>query len=194
MATIVIDPGHGGTQEVGGSSPNNATGPTGLLEKDVTLQVGRRVADILGANGHAVVLTRTKDVNVGLSARARVSMDNDADVFVSIHFNGFNHQAQGTETICDPDHTANSANLCRRVQASLVAATGLADRNADEPNGVKVQPLSVLKRVKHPSRTGCCLTEISFMDVATEEARLKNPAYLESIATAIAGGIRSYLN
>jgi phosphoserine aminotransferase len=32
--TIVIDPGHGGSKTVGGSSPNNATGPTGLLEKE----------------------------------------------------------------------------------------------------------------------------------------------------------------
>ena len=193
MATIVIDPGHGGDHEVGGSSPNNAVGPTGLREKDVTLEVGRRVADLLGAAGHNVVMTRSTDVNVGLSARARISMDNDADVFVSIHLNGFNGQAQGTETICDPDHTQNSANLCRQVQASLVGATQLKDRNADEPNGVTVQPLSVLKRAKHPAKTACCLTEISFMDVASEEARLMTTDYREALATAIARGVENYL-
>jgi N-acetylmuramoyl-L-alanine amidase len=43
--TIVIDPGHGGTTTVGDSSPNNATGPTGLLEKTLTLQVAQRAAE-----------------------------------------------------------------------------------------------------------------------------------------------------
>jgi N-acetylmuramoyl-L-alanine amidase len=44
MATIVIDPGHGGTTAVGGSSPNNARGPGGTPEKTFTLDVGRRLA------------------------------------------------------------------------------------------------------------------------------------------------------
>ncbi|MFL6331777.1 MAG: N-acetylmuramoyl-L-alanine amidase, partial [Pyrinomonadaceae bacterium] len=44
---VVLDPGHGGETAVGGSSPNNATGPNKLLEKNLTLDLARRVQKIL---------------------------------------------------------------------------------------------------------------------------------------------------
>src|SRR5690348_8206938 len=91
-STIVIDPGHGGSARVGGSSPNNATGPNGLLEKDLTLDLGRRVAALLG-NRANVILTRTTDANLSLADRARVAHDADADVFLSVHLNGYNDAA-----------------------------------------------------------------------------------------------------
>ena len=86
--TVVIDPGHGGTAKAGGSSPNNATGPNGLLEKDLTLDIGRRVATLLGPRAN-VILTRTGDENRSLSDRARVAHDANAAVFLSIHLNGW---------------------------------------------------------------------------------------------------------
>src|SRR3954468_10853030 len=87
--TVVIDPGHGGAAPVGGSSPNNATGPNGLLEKDLTLDLGRRVSTLLAPRA-TVILTRTTDVNLSLADRAKVAHDANADVFLSIHLNGFN--------------------------------------------------------------------------------------------------------
>jgi N-acetylmuramoyl-L-alanine amidase len=60
MPLAVIDPGHGGTQRVGGSSPNNAKGPTGLLEKTVTLQLGLEARTALAATGVSVLLTRDR--------------------------------------------------------------------------------------------------------------------------------------
>src|SRR5436190_22064750 len=86
--TVVIDPGHGGAVRVGGSSPNSATAPNGLLEKDVTLDLGRRVQAALGGRAN-VVLTRTSDENRSLADRARVARDANADILVSIHMNGF---------------------------------------------------------------------------------------------------------
>src|SRR5829696_3318170 len=129
MATIVIDPGHGGTTNVGGSSANHAKGPSGLLEKTATLDVAKRVATALRGSGHKVVLSRTGDTNLGLTDRARVAKTEKAPVFVSIHFNGFDKHTQGTETFCHTDHRPDSADLCRSVQAATVAATGLSDRN-----------------------------------------------------------------
>jgi N-acetylmuramoyl-L-alanine amidase len=73
MATVVLDPGHGGTENIGGSSPNNATGPCGLLEKTVTLAVALATRDALQAEGAKVLLTRDHDVNLSLSARAAVA-------------------------------------------------------------------------------------------------------------------------
>jgi N-acetylmuramoyl-L-alanine amidase len=190
MAKIVLDPGHGGTTKVGGSSPNNAVGPTGLLEKTVTLDLGLRAEAALKAKGHTVALTRRTDVNVGLAARAKVAKDMKADVFVSIHLNGFNKVAQGTETLCDTNHSPASAALCLTVQKALLEATGLKDRN----NGkVKAQSLGVLKSGSHASNTACCLVEISFMDVAAEEARLKTTAYRQAVAEALARGVVSHL-
>jgi N-acetylmuramoyl-L-alanine amidase len=194
MATIVLDPGHGGTVKVGGSSPNNARGPGGLLEKTVTLDLGLRAEAVLAARGHRVILTRRVDANLGLSDRAAAARSVAAPVFVSIHLNGFDGVTQGTETICHTDHISVSADLCRAVQARLVAATGHRDRNAVHPGGVKRQALDVLRRSSHHPRTACVLAEISFMDVAAEEARLRTDAYLGRIAAALADGVDDYLS
>ena len=193
MTQIVLDPGHGGTTKVGGSSPNNAVGPTGLLEKTVTLDLAVRAQKILSERGHKVVLTRTSDKNVGLAERAKVAKAIAAPVFLSIHLNGFDHKVQGTETICNIMHNSLSADPCRAVQKSVLSATGYADRNKGHPGGVKRQPLGVLKLSLHHAKTACCLLEVSFMDVAAEEARLKTSAYLNKIAKAIADGIADYL-
>ena len=100
MANIVLDPGHGGTIKVGGSSPNNATGPNGLKEKEVTLKVALAAERALAGPGIRVVLTRRSDRNLGIAERAAVARDNRADTFVSVHFNapGGEVPAQGTET------------------------------------------------------------------------------------------------
>lgn len=194
MTKIVLDPGHGGTTTVGGSSPTNAVGPTGLLEKTVTLEIAKRAANILNARGHTVKLTRTSDDNVGLEKRAGVAKAAAAPVFVSIHLNGFNGSSQGTETLCDTVHLTISADLCRAVQKRMVAATGYTNRNAEHPGGVKRQSLGVLKPDRHHPMTACCLVEISFMDVAAEEARLKTTAYLDKLATALSDGITEYVS
>lgn len=52
MSVIVIDPGHGGSVAVGGSSPNNATGPNGTMEKDLTLFLGLDLTTNLRDAGH----------------------------------------------------------------------------------------------------------------------------------------------
>ncbi|MFG1480034.1 N-acetylmuramoyl-L-alanine amidase [Xanthobacter sp. V4C-4] len=193
MAKIVLDPGHGGHVRVGNSSPNNAVGPTGLLEKTVTLNLAHRAEKILSGRGHTVVLTRAGDVNLGLADRAEAARSIAAPVFVSIHLNAFNGAAQGTETLCDLVHSSASASLCRAVQKRLVAATHYKDRNASFPGGVKSQPLGVLKASLHHADTACCLAEVSFMDVPAEEARLRNEDYLDRLAHALADGIVDHL-
>ena len=72
----MIDPGHGGNVEVGGSSHNNATTPSGVLEKNMLLRMGllvrdaKREATAIRNPPLKVVLTREPDNNLGLSARA----------------------------------------------------------------------------------------------------------------------------
>lgn len=188
MATVVLDPGHGGTATIGGSSPNNATGPTGLKEKSVTLDIAKRAQPLLAAKGHNVLMTRTADNNLGLAARAKVAKTAGADAFVAIHFNGFNQLAQGTETYHHSSAGNDSKALAAAVQKAVRQATGLTDR------GVKSATFGALKPASHAAKTAACLVEISFMDVAAEEARLKTDAYKNKVAQAIADGVDNWLD
>ena len=177
---IVIDPGHGGTARVGGSSPNNATGPNGLLEKAVTLDVALRLHARFQSTSHQVLLTRDSDTNLGLADRARVARDNNADAFVSIHCNGAGDATiQGTETWIHNNATRDSDLLAGSVQQRLVAATGHRDR------GVKKANFGVLNPRHHLQATAACLAEISFLTDPAEELRLGQEAYKDGIAEAL---------
>jgi len=69
VTIIVIDPGDGGDVNVSGSSPNNACGPSGRLEKTVPLAIVRRLVPVPEVQGHTAVLARNGGVNPGLLAR-----------------------------------------------------------------------------------------------------------------------------
>lgn len=105
LGAIVLDPGHGGTVTVGGSSPNNAISVSGVKEKKLALDFCLILRDELlkqAANANEtvkVVLTRTTDVNVGIADRAAVAADNRAKLFLCLHFNGMDDASiRGTET------------------------------------------------------------------------------------------------
>ncbi len=90
--TVVIDAGHGGEDR-------GARGINGLLEKDLVLDVARRLARRLRARDLRVVLTRHDDRFVGLEERTSIANDARADLFVSIHANAARaRRARGTET------------------------------------------------------------------------------------------------
>jgi len=77
---IVIDAGHGGDDP-------GATGRTGLKEKDVNLDISKRLAGILKEQGLDVILTRSTDVFIPLPDRAEIANKSGADLFVSLHSN-----------------------------------------------------------------------------------------------------------
>lgn len=78
---IVIDPGHGGKDP-------GAIGPTGLREKDVVLDISKRLAGLLRSRlGIEVILTREDDSFIPLKARGEMANLNGADLFISIHAN-----------------------------------------------------------------------------------------------------------
>lgn len=196
MAIIVIDAGHGGDEVVGGSSPNNATGPAGTLEKDLTLDFAKRVERMLSAV-HDVRMTRRTDVNVGIATRAHVARDASADVFLSIHMNGFSDpKVQGTETLIWPGTkpSEKSHRLAVLIQRATVGVTGYRDRGLKDE-----RRLGVLNPKNHVEKTARCLVEISFLtgpgrsSQETDEERLKDEAYRDSIAEAIAEAIEAYL-
>lgn len=95
LRTIVLDPGHGG-KEVG------AIGPGGLVEKDATLAICRRLQSLLSSSlGARVILTRNDDSLVPLDQRTAIANQYQADLFLSIHLNAARAgqgQARGAET------------------------------------------------------------------------------------------------
>ena len=128
MAKVVIDPGHGGTGKVGGSSGNNATSPSGVLEKELALRVARHAEAALQAAGHNVRLTRPADRNLSLVDRAKVARSARADAFVSIQFNGFGDtNVQGTETwVAELSFITTTAEDGRIQDPEYVKALGMA--------------------------------------------------------------------
>jgi N-acetylmuramoyl-L-alanine amidase len=87
VKTIVVDPGHGGKDP-------GAVGRTGLTEKDITLEVGLRLKELLTSRlGKQVLMTRERDAFVELEDRATFANKHDADLFISIHVNSHPHRS-----------------------------------------------------------------------------------------------------
>ncbi len=92
VGRIVVDPGHGGDQP-------GAHGPLGLVEKEIALDLGLRLHDLLEDAGFEVVLTRETDSSVSLADRARLANEAGGDLFISIHLNWIANQGvRGVET------------------------------------------------------------------------------------------------
>lgn len=183
---IVIDPGHGGSAAVSGSSANNATGPNGLLEKDLTLDLARRVRAALPRLN--VVLTRDADTNLGLADRAAVAKNLAAAAFVSIHLNGDASAAvDGSEAFVATAASADSRLLARAVLDRVLAVTGVRDR------GVKDRDLGVLLPARHAAGTAATLLEVAFLTNTAQAARLADDGYKQQVAEAIAGGVRDFM-
>ncbi len=88
---IVLDAGHGG------KDPGTRSGS--LHEKDLALDISKRVRDLLEKDGFEVVMTRETDIFIPLEKRAFIANDGEADLFVSIHANAArNRNARGLET------------------------------------------------------------------------------------------------
>jgi N-acetylmuramoyl-L-alanine amidase len=94
IGRIVIDAGHGGHD-------TGTIGPTGLMEKDLCLDIAQRLGKIIHQRlpGADVVYTRTDDTFIPLEERTRIANESHADLFISIHANSsHDHAARGIET------------------------------------------------------------------------------------------------
>jgi len=117
---IVIDPGHGGIE-------TGAVGPTGLQEKDIALDLARRLRQILQRDRKlSVVLTRDEDRLVGLDERTAIANHNQADLFLSIHLNASSRpKAHGAETYFLS--TKSTDDEARTLAALENGASGVSD-------------------------------------------------------------------
>jgi N-acetylmuramoyl-L-alanine amidase len=184
--TVAIDPGHGGNQP-------GALGSSGLMEKDVNLDVALRLKEILEQTGVTPLLTRSDDnttlpiMNRGelaseLRNRTRIANEAGADLFVSIHCNSSprRNTRSGTETYyC----TSWSRPLAEALQASLLATLGRAD------GGIRNEPFVVVKETQMPS----VLLELAYLNHPEEEKLLGQPQFRQLAAQAIAAGLRKFV-
>jgi N-acetylmuramoyl-L-alanine amidase len=205
-ATVVIDPGHGGTGNLGGSDGNHAVSPSGVKEKDLTLILANLVKAELqsaaAAGGHTinVVMTRTGDVNLSLAQRANVARTNHADRFLSIHLNGFNKVTRGVETYVrraqDNVNLADDKRFAGNIQSSVFNAIKSADTGTHD-RGVKEEKFGVLNDAALGNTSGghcrACLLEVEFLDVPAVDVLLNTgpnaTAVRGQIAKAISGAI-----
>lgn len=201
---VVIDPGHGGTMEIGGSSANNATSPSGVLEKNITLRTAFLVREELQAAakkaGHIikVVLTRETDKNLGLADRAAIAKANKANVFLSIHCNAsVAHTARGVETLVRPQSAGNvnyadDKKFAQLIQNAVFNTIKKYDANTKD-RLVKDQVLGVLRDEHLGPNVQACLVELEFIDVKAVDELLNigvnSPQVRSDIAKAIANAI-----
>ncbi|MCS7182718.1 MAG: N-acetylmuramoyl-L-alanine amidase [Thermoanaerobaculum sp.] len=206
---VVLDPGHGGDDE-------GAKGPSGVLEKNLTLTLSRRVAGYLQRAGVAVRLTREGDEALGLADRVAVANRLQADCFVSIHVNAATARgARGAETYfmsAEPSDSeaaqaaarenapagpvqlilwelAHVANLEASSRLALELQTRLNQLSGIRDRGVKQAPFAVLTGATMPA----VLVEVGFLSNPEEEVRLSSPAEQERLAATLAEGILAFL-
>jgi N-acetylmuramoyl-L-alanine amidase len=180
MPGYVIDCGHGGHQPRPRATPFGGVGPTGLREKDVTLDIGRRVARALGDQA---VLTRNDDSSRSIAERTSVALRYGSPVFISIHANQGPPGERGPETWIHPRGSTGSRMLAESIQHELAELGG--------PNrGIRRGELAVLAPERLPPHAAACLIEVDYLSDPEGERRLRDPSMLDAIAQAIARGAR----
>ena len=218
LRTIVIDPGHGGS-EIG------ATGPNGLTEKEIVLDIARRLRDLIRERlGLQVHLTRESDYDVALESRTEKANNLKADLFISIHANSYRGRGvRGAETYFLSDKATdddarrvaalenNALGLERTApgdtdlqlllwdmaqtmhlrESSVLAETIQAELNrlAGTGNrGIKQAPFRVLRGADMPA----VLVEVGFLSNPNEASSLADPRYRQRIATALFNSLEQY--
>jgi N-acetylmuramoyl-L-alanine amidase len=197
FAVVVLDPGHGG--EDSGAMCG------GVMEKDLTLDVARRVDRLLDSEGVATLMTRLGDSYVSLADRAAFGNRARDSIFISIHFNEDNKPvASGVETYYAAHQinsgstfaswlpffsrpSSNSAkpesqSLAGFIQEALVARTRSVDR------GTQAKQFFVIANVTSPA----VLIEGGFITNKEELSKLASEDYRDQIAAAIADGVLRY--
>jgi N-acetylmuramoyl-L-alanine amidase len=206
---IVLDPGHGGTD------PGKQNRRLKLNEKDMTLDVAKRLKPLLEKSGYRVLLTRETDKRfsnhpaVDLQMRADFATDAQAGLFVSIHFNAVEPRdaprVNGTETYVLPPRGVLSTADERPDEMTHRAYPGNAHDAANvllgaqlhrrfigdlgqSDRGYKRARFAVLRFVRCPA----VLVEAAYLSNDAEAAKVGTAAFRQKIAEALAAGIADY--
>lgn len=200
IGVITLDAGHGG-------SDTGAIGAGGTREKNLTLNVAKRVAARLKQAGLTVRMTRESDRELELENRCVLARQQGCGMFVSLHFNAAKSRtASGVEVhvltsagygstalparrvgrrTAQPGHrnAASSLLLAYQVQKAMVTRLGETDR------GVRRSNFAVLRDASFPA----ILVECGFLSHPSTEKKLKTEAQLDRIAAAVSEGILAHV-
>ena len=205
MDTVVIDPGHGGPDP-------GAVGLLGLPEKDVTLAIARGLEQALEKEGFHVLLTRAGDEALPIKRRAEIANLAEADLFLSIHVNGWHAStARGAQvsyrapvplslargsalqrsrfggTTTQWQHAQDpfvpaSRDLARAVHDRVAAAMPLASR------GSRGNDLAMLSGCTMPA----VMVEVGFATNGDDASALASQTWRRDLARAIARGVSDF--
>lgn len=172
MRKAYIDLGHGGND-------SGAVGVRNVLEKNIVLEVGKKLEVKLKHCGIEVRMSRTTDTFKTLEYRSFDANKWKADCFVSLHCNSFNKSAKGLETYC---YKFKYRGLADYLQTEMVNSK-LYTLN----RGVKEGNYHVIRETNMPA----ALIELGFIDNVEDIKLLENKQ--DEFATAIAKGICKFL-
>lgn len=172
MVKIFLDPGHGGKDP--GAVAN------GLQEKDLVLDIAKRIADKLKQyKGVEIAFSRTTDVFVELVDRAKLANLWRADYFVSLHINAGGGKGGYEDFRYKGTSDAKTIANQKIINEEIVKSIGGINR------GTKSADLSVLRNTKMPA----ILTEAGFIDVTADADKLKHSAFLDEVAQGHVNGL-----
>jgi N-acetylmuramoyl-L-alanine amidase len=220
--TIVVDPGHGGTE-------TGAIGPGGLQEKEATLEIAKRLAAALPkVLACRAVLTRDSDVLISLDDRTSFANHEKADLFLSVHANSSRaSSAKGSETyylsLEASDKIAQEVAKEENQAGASAAASGgepsanpaldfilwdlaqsahlkesseLAETIQVELNAVSDTANRGIKQAPFRVLVGATmpavLVEVAFISNAEEEKKLRNPEFQQTVAEAVARSVAKF--
>jgi len=193
--TIFLDPGHGG-QDSGAFYYN-------VAEKDLNMQIYRKLRAKLEELGYKVLTSRDSDIDVDfVTERSRMVNKTNSDIFISIHFNATGNtysKASGIQTYSyrdEPDYPSKinqywhnhsdrmseSKRLAAAIHSSLLAETGAKDA------GLLESSYSVLRETAKPA----VLLELGYMDNFSENQQIRDSHYQDKLVAGIVKGIQKY--
>ena len=188
----VLDAGHGGKDQ--GTCLKN------VLEKDLTLNLTNRVAELIRKNkpGIKLILTRTDDTFVSLDERCQIANRNRADLFLSIHINfaqnnrllsgteTFHANKKGAKSIVQASHLERNADKSELLAWLLQKSYYESGRPADR--GARASNLYVLLNTEMPA----ALTEVGFLSNVSDAAYLQSERGQKQIALDIYNALNEY--
>lgn len=193
--TIFLDPGHGGRDS--GAFYYN------LAEKDLNMQIYRKLRTKLEELGYKVLTSRDTDIDVDfITERSRMVNKTNSDIFISIHFNATGNaysKASGIQTYSysyepdypskinqywhnHPDRISESKRLAAAIHSSLLSETGAKDAGQLE------RSFAVLRETAKPA----VLLELGYMDNFTENQQIRDSHYQDKLVAGIVKGIQKY--
>lgn len=188
---VVIDPGHGGDDP-------GKVGVSGILEKDINLQIALKLKNILEKEGYKAVLTRETDMHLSENEKIRKTADlnrrleiinveyenNNNTIMISIHQNSFtNESVHGAQCFYYAD-SEKSKKLAEDIQQILNEKVNTHKEKKTKSNN----DYYMLINSKCPG----IIIECGFLSNYEEEVKLMSEVYQEELAEMIKEGIEKY--